>query len=732
MQNDKKSKKSSIDDLHYILDEDSYKKLPSENKKYLKSLDRRLKRSTYYSQEYSKLVAKQVGEEEVSLEPKITIFLKGGRKRTEFPEVKKEDIVIKVEAVPTIIEEKPEKKPFRDEDLIEIEKFEYKEPQFIEVKPKEILKEEPQKIEKKAIGDEELTEWEEIDKKEEEKPEWEPLEEGVFVTTEEKPSKKPTEKIPKPVEKFEIVSGFCGKCGTKLAEGDKFCPNCGINIEADIEEEIIEEKEPEPVEKIKPETTFIPIEKVEKKEVSPEWEPMDTHIKRIDKEPKEKEDFIDKYNKIEIFKEIKSINDDSALLLFDKGFTTVESLKDVTIAVLVDVVGIPKKIAKKIKKEIDKKIKESTFLKPVAIEKPAKDKDIDEMIKEDVLSRAIEEPAAVELQTKTSEWEPIEDIEKEEFDEQKFVKGPELDFFKDIKSIDKETALILYNNGFTSLYSISMASIKDLAKIKGIKRKTAKEIKAEIDLKVKPVDFPVKKPLKVKKEKEDIGEYFEEVESGFVDIDAKIQEQEEESIKLKGDGFFEEITEEKPSTEEPDFEIVFKDISSIDKKIAKLLIENGIDSVEILKTKTVKDLTRIRGIKKKIAKQIKKEVEKNVKGTKEDFETTSFESVDEHLLGETTDEWESFDEHPHEETTEEWESFDEKKIGESEKKEIVGFMHGDYTLYEKVIETKGGKKRKVRFFSIAQPEDGEPIELPKGYEVKENKKTGLPYLKKKK
>jgi hypothetical protein len=404
MQNDKKSKKRSIDDLHDILDEASYKESLSENKKYLKALDGRLKKSSYYSQAYSKLVAKQVREEEVSLEPKVTIYLKGGRRRTEFPELKKEDIIIKVEAVPTVIEEKPEKKPFEGEDIIEIEMVEYKEPQFIEVKPKEIVKEEePQEIEKKAIEDEELTEWEQIDQKDEEKPEWESLEEGVFITTDDKTFKKPPQELPKPVEKFEIVSGFCGKCGTKLAEGDKFCPNCGINIEADIEKEIIEDKKPEPVQKIKPETTFIPIEKVEE-EVSQEWEPMDTHIKSIEKEPKEEKEFLDKYNKIEVFKEIKNINDDTAVLLFNKGFTTVESLKDVTLAILVDVVGIPKKIAKKIKKELDKKIKESTILKPVVIEATTKDNNIDEMIKKDVLSRSIEEPAAVELQTKTSEW----------------------------------------------------------------------------------------------------------------------------------------------------------------------------------------------------------------------------------------------------------------------------------------------------------------------------------------
>ena len=43
----------------------------------------------------------------------------------------------------------------------------------------------------------------------------------------------------------------------------------------------------------------------------------------------------------------------------------------------------------------------------------------------------------------------------------------------------------------------------------------------------------------------------------------------------------------------------------------------------------------------------------------------------------------------------------------------------------------GGKTRIVRFFSKTEPDEGEPIELPKEYEVKENKKTGVPYIKKK-
>ena len=65
-------------------------------------------------------------------------------------------------------------------------------------------------------------------------------------------------------------------------------------------------------------------------------------------------------------------------------------------------------------------------------------------------------------------------------------------------------------------------------------------------------------------------------------------------------------------------------------------------------------------------------------------------------------------------------------------KAIKGFIHGDYTLYEKESSTKSGVKRTIRFFSKAKPENAEPIDLPKGYVVKENKKTGVPYLKKQK
>jgi len=168
MQKDKKSKKGNIDKLHDILDEASYKGVPSENEKYLHSLDKRIKRSSNEMQLYKKIAAKKSGEEDYSLEPKVTIHLREPQKKYEFPEIKKEEIKPEVEEVLPIEEEK---KSYEDEDIIEIEKVEFKDPQFIEVKPKVIVKEEeePQVKDRKAIGDEELTEWEPVDKQDEEK-----------------------------------------------------------------------------------------------------------------------------------------------------------------------------------------------------------------------------------------------------------------------------------------------------------------------------------------------------------------------------------------------------------------------------------------------------------------------------------------------------------------------------------------------------------------------------------
>ena len=132
--------------------------------------------------------------------------------------------------------------------------------------------------------------------------------------------------------------------------------------------------------------------------------------------------------------------------------------------------------------------------------------------------------------------------------------------------------------------------------------------------------------------------------------------------------------------------------------------------------KRIKRNDRKRARKRKIATKIKKEVSK---------------LSEDKIAKETAAELIKIEENPIIKGDEQ-ESYDADKMSDSKLKEIKGFRHREYTLYKKEIEIKSGKKRTVRFFSKAEPEEGEPIELPKGYKIKENKKTGVPYLTKKK
>lgn len=60
------------------------------------------------------------------------------------------------------------------------------------------------------------------------------------------------------------------------------------------------------------------------------------------------------------------------------------------------------------------------------------------------------------------------------------------------------------------------------------------------------------------------------------------------------------------------------------------------------------------------------------------------------------------------------------------------FSYGEYSLYRKQLRIGGKEIRTVHFFSKDAPEDSTPSELPEGYEVKVNEKTGVPYIKKSK
>jgi len=75
----------------------------------------------------------------------------------------------------------------------------------------------------------------------------------------------------------------------------------------------------------------------------------------------------------------------------------------------------------------------------------------------------------------------------------------------------------------------------------------------------------------------------------------------------------------------------------------------------------------------------------------------------------------------------------EEHLPEWEAVENDVYTHGDYILYTKEATLRGGRKQRIYFFSKKKEvKDATPSPLPEGYEVGINKKTGLPYLRKKK
>jgi hypothetical protein len=62
---------------------------------------------------------------------------------------------------------------------------------------------------------------------------------------------------------------------------------------------------------------------------------------------------------------------------------------------------------------------------------------------------------------------------------------------------------------------------------------------------------------------------------------------------------------------------------------------------------------------------------------------------------------------------------------------FMAYTHNGWTLYTRDVKLKGGRNQTIYFFSKRTPKSGTPCERPFGYLVGINKKTGLPFLKKK-
>ncbi len=61
----------------------------------------------------------------------------------------------------------------------------------------------------------------------------------------------------------------------------------------------------------------------------------------------------------------------------------------------------------------------------------------------------------------------------------------------------------------------------------------------------------------------------------------------------------------------------------------------------------------------------------------------------------------------------------------------MAYEYEGWTLYTRSVNLKGGRKQTIYFFSKRSPKSGTPCDLPTGYAVGVNKRTSLPYLKKK-
>jgi len=59
------------------------------------------------------------------------------------------------------------------------------------------------------------------------------------------------------------------------------------------------------------------------------------------------------------------------------------------------------------------------------------------------------------------------------------------------------------------------------------------------------------------------------------------------------------------------------------------------------------------------------------------------------------------------------------------------YVHEGWTLYTRIVHLKGGRNQQIYFFTRIPPKSGTPCDMPEGYTVGVNKRTGLRYLKRK-
>jgi len=112
----------------------------------------------------------------------------------------------------------------------------------------------------------------------------------------------------------------------------------------------------------------------------PEWEPVDAGETKVAEVKEEREKELSEWesisseepewekkeipvakeeSKIDVFKDIESIDEKTAILLYNSNFTSIDNLRRASLKDLTNIKGIKKKLAKQIKKDIEKEIDKS-------------------------------------------------------------------------------------------------------------------------------------------------------------------------------------------------------------------------------------------------------------------------------------------------------------------------------------------------------------------------------------
>ncbi|PNX47558.1 MAG: hypothetical protein BV457_05460 [Thermoplasmata archaeon M9B1D] len=592
MSEDKKSKKNGIEKLRKVLDDIYYKDLDSKDEKHIIALKSRLKGPSELEIIYKKTV--ETVEEADSLKPTVIIHERKEKRLVDYLETAKKEVEPVKESTESLPEFKVAKKSqIEDEDIFEVQKVDVKVLEFIEVKPKTVIEEDTSDLDKKsAIAGEKVAEWEQIKEEDipsftavEKKVEEEKVFEEVLKKEEIVAPKEVDLERDKKIETFKELHSIDEETAVLLY-------NAGYTSIDLLKLTTV--KDLSKIKGIKKKKAKKILKEIEEESVKSEAIDAEqtTEKKIIEGETKLEEEVISKDVKIEVFGQINCIDNETAILLYDNGYTSFDLLKNVKVDDLRKIDGIRKRKAKKIRKELDEKIEDLDKLKRIEMGDTTQNwvSDKEEMLDEnEIYDEESVKTSPVDLSKKTSEWIPLE----EEVD---LERDKKIEIFKELHSIDEETAVLLYNAGYTSIDALCAATIKDLTEVNGIKKRKAKKILKEIEKKLLP---PIEE------------ETFEEYET----------EEPEEKIEE----YKEPIIEEEETIEQQEKIQIFDDFNSIDEETGTILYNNGYTTIESLKELTIKTLKDI-GVKKRKAKKIFKEIEKKLlppieEETFEEYET---------------------------------------------------------------------------------------------------------------